>query len=130
MSQEASVNLAMLQHADIQVRRAVEAAGRGDADAQRSILRYAASEGLENHLKRLRDAADKCAPTTEEIKHGRGSFSADSIQLRHAVDACDDALSKAVGRAVVTTLTRPSIVTAEPDDSHDSGEFPRPPRVA
>lgn len=98
------VNAAMLDHAAREVRAVFSAAERGEAWAERALLRFAAAEALETALTRVAGFADKCAPTLDELKLSPGQYSYDAQQLRFAADDAAKALSQAAGRAVVVEL--------------------------
>jgi hypothetical protein len=127
------INSSLAEGAASIVRRALERAERGDPVAKRDLLRMAASEALETTLIRVAGFADKCAPSLDELKINRGSFSADAQQLRFEVDLVPNVLNQAAGRAVVVELPASRAAPGDiierdgADHSHDSGEFPRPP---
>ncbi len=127
------MNQGMLDHAARVVRRTLERANSGDEAAQAALLRFAASDALENALSRLAIAAGKCAPTLEEIKLGRGQFTSDAQALRFEIETVPNVLNQAAGRAVVVDMIAAKAMAGAvverdgADETHDSGEFPRPP---
>lgn len=100
---EAPINQSMLEHADREVRMVLANAARGDPEAQQALIRYAAAARLERGLLELAAAADRCAPTMEQIKISK-CYGADVVALRRALLPIEDTLSAAAGRAVVIDL--------------------------
>ena len=107
------INASMRDHAGRVVRRTLEGAERGDAAAERAVLRYAAAQDLEAVLRRLVKRADAVCPTLEEIKLNRGLFSSDAVALRFEIEAVDKVLAQAAGRAVVVEMES----RKEPEDA-------------
>lgn len=131
------INSSMAAGAASVVRRALERAERGDQTAKRDLLRFAASEALETTLIRVAALADKCAPTLDEIKINKGQYAYDAQQLRFEVELVANVLNQTAGRATVVDFAEaravaPGVVIERDgaDESHDSGELPRPPLVA
>lgn len=107
MAELLPVNPSVLEDAARLVRRALERADRGDAEALQELVRMASAEALETTLTRVAVFADRCAPTLDELKVNAGQFSADAAALRHEVSLVANVLNQAAGRAVVVELRAP-----------------------
>lgn len=125
------VNERSYAHADLALRRMLEAAGRGDVAARLSVIEAGAADRLRTALARLAAAADACAPDHDQIRIDGGPNALDRRELRYAADAAIEALSAAAGRAVVVDIAAAraaqdaSVVERTGADvSCDSGEFP------
>lgn len=90
--------------AQLAMRRMLDSAERGDVVARFALIEAAAAPALRVSLQRIATAADKCAPSTEDIKIDGRPYSLDQRELRFAADSASEALSQAAGRAVVAFL--------------------------